>query len=132
MNRTSWRWGAVVAAACAAAACGDGTGPGPGTVYLLLNGPVASRSAQVRIVGAQTAIAAGGPNVRLFTTPLGGDTIVVVAVAAQGHSLSESAVLTLAVPSTSAARGYPVTLLQLAAPDYSLLNRGTFTVTIQP
>jgi len=130
MNRQTIRVATAVAVMMAAAACGDSTGPKAGNLNLALTGPVPARSAQFRVVGPQTGVTAGGANLRVFVTPLGGDTTMVAVVANVGHTLSESNVATLAVPDVGAASSYAVTLLQVAAANYTLQNSASYTVTV--
>ena len=131
MNARTRRLAAATVAVLAGAACGDGTGPRAGNLNLALTGPVAARSAQFRVVGPQSGVTAGGANLRVFVTPLGGDTTMVAVIANAGHTLSESNIATVAVPDVGAASSYSITLLQVAAPDYSLQNASAFTVTRQ-
>ena len=131
MNTTrAMRSVAALAAMLAGAACGDGTGPKAGNLTLALTGPVAARSAQFRVVGPQSGVTAGGGNVRVFVTPLGGDTTMVAAIATLGHSLSESNVATIAVPDVGAASSYTVTLLQVASATYALQTPAAYSVAI--
>jgi len=124
------RIAAATFALLAAVACGDGTGPKAGTVNIALTGAVPARSAQFRVVGPQTAVSAGGANVRIAFAALGGDTIMVAVVANVGHTLSESNIATLSVPDVGAASSYAITLLQVAAPNYALQNVARYSVTI--
>ena len=131
MNVRVMRLAAATAAMLTGAACGDGTGPKAGNLNLSLTGPVLARSAQFRVVGPQTGVTAGGANLRVFVTPLGGDTTMVAVIATVGHTLSESNIATLAVPDVVAASSYAITLLQVAAANYALQNVASYTVTIQ-
>ena len=131
MNVRVTRLAAATAAMLTGAACGDGTGPKAGNLNLSLTGPVLARSAQFRVVGPQTGVTAGGANLRVFVTPLGGDTTMVAVIATVGHTLSESNIATLAVPDVVAASSYAITLLQVAAANYALQNVASYTVTIQ-
>lgn len=125
------RCAALAAALLAGAACGDGTGPKAGNLNIALTGPVPARSAQFRVIGPLTGATAGGANVRVYATSLGGDTTMVAVIATVGHSLSESNVVTLAVPDVGAAASYKAILLQVAAANYTLQNPTVFTVTVQ-
>jgi len=130
MTLRTARFAAIVAALLAGAACGDGTGPKAGNVNISLTGTMPARSAQFRVVGPQTDVSAGGANVRVVFSPLGGDTIMVAVVANVGHTLSESNIATLSVPDVGAATSYAITLLQVAAPNYALQNLATYSLTI--
>ena len=91
---------------------------------------MAARSAQFRVVGPQSGITAGGANLRVFVTALSGDTTMVAVIATVGHTLSESNVASLTVPDVGAASSYRITLLQVAAANYTLQNAATYTVTL--
>lgn len=131
MTMRPMRFAVAALALCAAAACGDGTGPKAGDLNLALTGPVPARAVQLRVVGPHTGATAGGANVRIFVTPLGGDTAMVAVVANAGHTLSESNIVTLSVPDVGAASTYVVTILQVASASYALQNAGAYTVTVQ-
>jgi len=130
MKTRPMRFIGAVAAMLAGAACGDGTGPKAGSLSLTLTGPVAARSAQFKVIGPQTGVTAGGANVRVFVTALGGDTTIVAAIATVGHSLSETNVASLAVPDVGAAATYSVILLQVAAANYTLQNAAAYSVAV--
>jgi hypothetical protein len=131
MNVRVMRLAAATAAMLTGAACGDGTGPKAGNLNLSLTGPVLARSAQFRVVGPQTGVTAGGANLRVFVTKLSGDTTMVAVIATVGHTLSESNIATFAVPDVGAAASYAITLLQVAAANYTLQNAALYAVTIQ-
>ena len=113
-------------ALAAAAACG-GTEPTGGTLHLVLGGPTSVRAVQFRLVGkVTTPVSAAG--VRFFVDTLGVDTLMVMAVAEQGQALPAVSVGQLEVPDVRAS--YQASLLQVAAPDYSLLNPAFYSLTV--
>ena len=118
----------VVAAALAAAAACGGTEPTDGALQLILTGPAPARAIQLRLVGkVTTPMSAAG--VRFFLDTVGVDTLLIMAVAQQGQTLPASSVGELQVPDVRAT--YQASLLQVAAPDYSLQSPALYSLTIQ-
>ena len=120
----------VLAAAVVGASCGDGTGPTSGTAIVAMIGATPARSAQFRLVGAQSGLAASSADFRIFTSPIGQDTVMIAVVANTGHLLSEGNLVTVTVPDLGKVPQYSLTLLQVASPTYSLQNIGAYTLTI--
>ncbi|HUK64265.1 MAG TPA: hypothetical protein VLV15_13055, partial [Dongiaceae bacterium] len=116
-----WPARLVLAALLAAAlSCGDVVGPLAGSMTVRLEGPVAVRSAQLRLIGAQTSVRPGpGTGFAVFTASGGGDTLLVAVVAPVGHTLSEGALVSVQVPDARRVSVYRVRLLEVAAADYS-------------
>ena len=103
------------------------SGDHAGSVSLKLNGPGAARAVTFRLVGSVSSVSvASGLPARVFVHQ-SGDTTNVMVVADQGSTLGTPAAV-VALPDT---RQPPtITVLQVAAPDYSLEDPTTFTLTI--
>jgi hypothetical protein len=124
------RFVAAIALALGVGSCRDTTGPAP-SVFVTVAGSPSLRAVQFRLVGTQTAIVPVLTGSQLFTSLPAGDTITVVVIAPAGQVLS-GAIARVTVPDQSAAlHDDVVTLRQVAAPDYSLLNPLAYTITLQ-
>ncbi len=117
---------AGLALLAAGAGCGDGSGPTAGVVMASLSGPVPARAVMFRLVGAQSGITAPtGSSLRVFSTPLGGDTVRVAVIAPAGGTIAARAA-DIAVPDLGRR---PVLILeQVAGATYALQNVATYSL----
>ena len=53
-------------------------------------------------------------------------------IADEGHTLDEQPLVSLQVSDVDAARSYVIEVVQVAGPNYSLLNPGGYSVTVAP
>lgn len=122
----------VLAALLAASlSCGDVVGPLAGSVSVWLDGPVAVRSAQFRLVGPYSSVRPGpGTTFKVFTASGGTDTVLVAVVAPVGHTLSEGALVSVQVPDVRRLSVYRLRLLEVASADYSLQDEAAFTLSL--
>jgi hypothetical protein len=110
------------------AACG--TDVKAGTASVSLAGPVAVRGVIFRVVGPHGTIAVpSGQQFRVFLSAGTGDTVTVAVIASLGQTLTGT-IVGIPVPNTKALP--TVTLLQVAAADYSLKSATSYTLTIAP
>ncbi|HEY2804291.1 MAG TPA: hypothetical protein VGI92_00375 [Gemmatimonadales bacterium] len=119
---------APIAALLAIGACSSSSDSHAGSVQMTINGPAAPRAITFRVVGTQTAVTVpSGKPYRIFTLKGAGDTLEVMVVANQGQTITVP-VVAISLPDT---RTLPtLTLLQVAATDYSIPAVGSYSISI--